>query len=360
MSLPPPKGRGSPIAPPNRFGGQYSEADLEQVEHDEETLDELAQANTVYLPDDSRSIISENDSPDLGFRYSLNPYRGCLHGCSYCYARPTHEYLGLNAGIDFETKIFVKLRAAELFREWLARDGYQPSFIMLSGVTDCYQPAERKYRLTRAVLEVALEARQPMGIVTKNALVTRDIDILSEMANHHVVGVAISITTLDPSLTQVLEPRSSRPEARLRAIRQLSQAGIPVRVMSAPVIPGLNDSEVPRILEAAAEAGAKSASYTLLRLPWTVRPVFQEWLDRTQSESVRDKVGSLIQQTRQGKWNDPEFGTRMRGTGAIAEQIGATFKVFAAKYGLNREHTPLETSAFRRPAPRSGQLRLFD
>lgn len=360
MSLPPPKGRGSPIAPPNRFGGQHSEADLEQVADDPETLEELAQANTVYLADDSRTIISENDSPDIGFRYSLNPYRGCLHGCSYCYARPTHEYLGLNAGIDFETKIFVKHRAAELFREWLARDRYEPEFIMMSGVTDCYQPAERKYRLTRACLEVALEARQPMGIVTKNALVTRDIDLLAEMARHRTITVAISITTLNPSLTEVLEPRSSRPEARLRAVRELSQAGIPVRVMTAPIIPGLNDSEMPRILKAAADAGATSASYTLLRLPWTVRPVFQEWLDRTQSESVRDKISSLIQQTRGGDWYRAEFGTRMRGEGIIAEQIAATFKVFATKLGLQRGHTELDASGFRRPVGPRGQLRLFD
>jgi len=360
MSALPPKGRGSPIAPPNRFGGQYSESDLEHVADDPETLEELARVDTIYFPDDTKTIISENDSPDLGFRYSLNPYRGCQHGCSYCYARPTHEYLGLNAGIDFETKIFVKHRAAELFREWLARDGYEPSCIMMSGVTDCYQPGERRFRITRACLEVALDARQPLGIVTKNALVTRDIDLLSEMARHHVVGVAISITTLDPSLTQVLEPRSSRPEARLRTVRQLSQAGVPVTVMAAPIIPGLNDSEIPRILEAAAEAGARTAAYTLLRLPWTVRPVFQEWLDRTQSESVRDKVGSLIQHTRNGKWNDPNFGSRFHGEGAIAEQIASTFRVFAARYGLNRERAALEPSPFRRPIGKSGQMRLFD
>jgi DNA repair photolyase len=360
MSLPPPKGRGSPLTPPNRFGGQYAQSDLEHVAHDEETLAELANANTVYLPDDSKSIISENDSPDLGFRYSLNPYRGCLHGCSYCYARPTHEYLGLNAGIDFETKIFVKHRAAELFREWLSRDRYEPECVMISGVTDCYQPAEREFRLTRSCLEVALEARQPVTIVTKNALVTRDIDVLSEMARLNIVGVALSVTTLDPSLTHALEPRSSRPEARLRAIRELSQAGIPVRVMAAPVIPGLNDSEIPKILEAAADAGAKSASYILLRLPWTVRPVFQEWLDRTQSEAVRDKIGSLIQHTRGGQWNDSRFGSRFSGQGAIAEQIAATFKVFARRYGLNRDRATLDTSRFRPPIGRSGQLRLFE
>ncbi|HVJ87285.1 MAG TPA: PA0069 family radical SAM protein [Caulifigura sp.] len=359
MSLPPPKGRGSPLTPPNRFGGQHEIADLEQVADDEETLAELARADTVYLPDDSRSVISENDSPDLSFRYSLNPYRGCLHGCSYCYARPTHEYLGLNAGIDFETKIFVKHKAPELFRDWLSRDKYQPETVMLSGVTDCYQPAERQYQLTRRCLEVARDAGQPMGIVTKNALVTRDLDILSAMAARNTVAVAISVTSLRPEITADLEPRSSRPEARLRAIRELSAAGVPVRVMVAPIIPGLTDSETPAILQAAREAGARFASYTLVRLPWTVRPVFQEWLDRTQSEAVRDKISSLILHTRDGKWNDASFGSRMKGQGAIAQQIASTFKVFATKLGYNRGGTPLETKHFRPPVGRDGQLRLF-
>lgn len=360
MSLPHPKGRGSALTPPNRFGGLHAETDLEQVADDQETLEDLARAETVYLPDDTKSVISENDSPDLFFRYSLNPYRGCQHGCAYCYARPTHEYLGLNAGIDFETKIFVKHRAAELFREWLARDGYQPEVVMMSGVTDCYQPGERQFRITRACLEVALEARQPMAIVTKNALITRDLDILSEMAKRRLIGVAVSVTSLDPALTQTLEPRTSRPEARLRAIRELSAAGVPVRAMTAPIIPGLNDIEIPRLLEAVSKAGAQTASFTLLRLPWTVKPVFQEWLDRTQSEAVRDKIGGLIQQTRGGKWNDARFGSRFRGEGAIAEQIGHTFRVFAAKHGLNRERSAPDASQFRRPIGKKGQQRLFE
>jgi DNA repair photolyase len=360
MSLPAPKGRGSPISPPNRFGGEHAERDWEQIADDPKTIADLSRPPTVYLPDDSKSVVSENDSPDLGFRYSLNPYRGCQHGCAYCYARPTHEYLGLNAGIDFETKVFVKHRAPELFREWLSRDEYEPEVVMMSGVTDCYQPAEREFRITRGCLEVAREARQPIAMVTKNALITRDLDILSEMAAHGTIVAAVSMTTLDPALTQILEPRSSRPEARLRAIRELSAAGVPVRVMAAPMIPGLNDVELPRILEAAAEAGARGAGYTLLRLPWTVRPVFQEWLDRTQSESVRDKVSSLIQHTRGGKWNDPNFRSRFRGEGAIAEQIGKTFKVFAARYGLNAPQPQRDVAPFRRPVGKSGQLRLFE
>lgn len=359
MPLPPPKGRGSPIAPPNRFGGQYEEEDLEHVADDEETLTELSRADTVYIPDDSRSVVSENDSPDVSFRYSLNPYRGCLHGCSYCYARPTHEYLGLNAGIDFETKIFVKHKAPALFREWLSRDKYEPEIVMLSGITDCYQPAEREFRLTRGCLEVARDAGQPITMVTKNALITRDLDVLSEMAARNLVGVAISVTSLKPEITSDLEPRSSRPEARLRAIRELSAAGVPVRVMVAPIIPGLTDTETPAILQAAREAGARFASYVLVRLPWTVKPVFQEWLDRTQSEAVRDKISSLILHTRDGKWNDPNFGSRMCGQGAIADQINATFKVFKAKLGYEHESVELDTSQFRPPVGRDGQMRLF-
>jgi DNA repair photolyase len=359
MPLPPPKGRGSPIAPPNRFGGQHEEEDLEHVADDEETLGELARANTVYIPDDSRTVVSENDSPDVSFRYSLNPYRGCLHGCSYCYARPTHEYLGLNAGIDFETKIFVKHKAPALFREWLSRDKYVPETVMLSGVTDCYQPAEREFRLTRGCLEVARDAGQPMGIVTKNALVTRDLDILADMAARNLVAVAMSVTSLKPEMTSDLEPRSSRPDARLRAIRELSSAGVPVRVMVAPIIPGLTDTETPAILQAAREAGARFASYTLVRLPWTVKPVFQEWLDRTQTEAVRDKVSSLILHTRDGKWNDANFGSRMRGQGAIAEQIKTTFQVFSKKLGFERGGAGLDASQFRPPVGRDGQMRLF-
>ncbi|MBX3444287.1 MAG: PA0069 family radical SAM protein [Planctomyces sp.] len=359
MSLPSPKGRGSPLAPPNRFGGIHAERDLEHIADDPETFEELADVRTVYLPDDSRSVISENDSPDLPFRYSLNPYRGCQHGCAYCYARPTHEYLGLNAGLDFETRIFVKHQAPTLFREWMGRQGYQPACVMLSGVTDCYQPGERQFQVTRGCLQAALECRQPMAIVTKNALVTRDLDLLSEMASLGIVCVAISLTSQNPETTGVLEPRTSRPEARLRAIRELSAAGVPVRAMLAPIIPGLNDVEIPSLLEAAAEAGASTASWILLRLPLTVRPVFQEWLERTQSEAVRDRIAGLIQQTRGGRWNDSRFGSRFRGEGAIAEQIGRTFDVFARRLGLTRSHPPLDVSKFRPPAAKNGQLRLF-
>lgn len=349
MSTPILRGRGSPLRPPNRFGETHAEPDLEQVADD---------SPTTYLPDASRSIISENDSPDLPFRYSLNPYRGCQHGCAYCYARPTHEYLGLSAGLDFESKIFVKHRAAELFRDWLARDGYEPETVMLSGVTDCYQPGEREFRITRSCLEVALAARQPMSIITKNALVTRDLDLLAEMASRHLVTVGVSITTLDSALARVMEPRTSSPAARLRTLAALSRAGVPTRVMAAPLIPGLNDSELPAILAAARDAGAQTAGYNLLRLPLTVRPIFLEWLHRTQPTKA-DRVEGLIRATREGKWNQSQFGTRFRGTGPIAEQIRQTFQVFARKYRLDQPGTALDASQFRPPTSRSGQMRLF-
>ncbi|MBL8850908.1 MAG: PA0069 family radical SAM protein [Planctomycetaceae bacterium] len=358
MSSPHPKGRGSALRPPNRFGETHAEADLEHLADDPELIEELAESRTVYLPDASRSIVSENDSPDLPFRYSLNPYRGCQHGCSYCYARPTHEYLGLSAGLDFEEQVFVKHNAAGLLRDWLARDEYVPEPIMFSGVTDCYQPAERQYRITRACLQVALECRQPITIVTKNALVVRDLDILAEMAALRLIGVAISITTLRPELVADLEPRTSRPEARLRALRQLSGAGVPTRVMVAPIIPGLNDAEIPSVLKAASDAGAKSAGYTLLRLPYAVKPIFLDWLERTQPTHA-ERVEGLIRSTRDGQLNNSKFGTRMRGQGQIADQIRRTFEVFRHKYGLDTPQPPLDTSQFRPPLPASGQMRLF-
>jgi DNA repair photolyase len=351
-------GRGSNIRPPNRFQSVHTENDFEQLAPDDEHFESLRTIPTQYIPDDSRSIISENDSPDIGFRYSLNPYRGCAHGCAYCYARPTHEYLGLNAGLDFETKVFVKHAAPELFRDWLNRPGYEPEMIMFSGVTDCYQPAEREFRLTRACLKVALEARQPVGIVTKNALLVRDLDVLQPMAELGVVSVSLSITTLDDKLARRLEPRTSRPAARLRTIRELRAAGIRVNAMVAPIIPGLNDSEIPQVLAAVADAGANSAAYILLRLPLTVKPVFLDWLER-EAPTHRDRVESRIRATRDGELSDSQFGSRMRGRGEMADQIRATFKVFAGKYGLDRRSPKLDTSRFRPPTPSSGQLRLF-
>ena len=352
------KGRGSQAAPPNRFGETHAEADLEQVELDAEYLNDLRDIRTEYFPDASKSIISENNSPDIPFRFSINPYRGCLHGCSYCYARPTHEYLGLNAGIDFETKVFFKDDAPKLLRDWLNRPGWEGAPIALSGVTDCYQPIEREKLVTRRCLDVMLEARQPVGIVTKNALVTRDLDLLGEMAQLGLASVALSLTTLDQSLTRVLEPRTSSPAARLRALRELNAAGVPTHVMTAPIIPGLTDSEIPALLEAAAEAGVTSAGYQILRLPLTVKPVFLEWLHRERPGEAK-RIESRIRAVREGRLTASEFGQRMSGTGEIAAQIRQTFDVFSRKFGLARKLKPLDSSQFRPPKSSTGQLRLF-
>lgn len=352
-----PKARGSNLKPPNRFDKLHYEADFEHLEHDEEYVKSLQNPLTQYYPDGSKSIVAENDSPDLNFRYTINPYRGCLHGCAYCYARPTHEYLGLNAGLDFETKIYVKEQAPALFREFLARDSWKPEPIIFSGVTDCYQPAERQYRLTRGCLEVAVEARQPVSIVTKNALVLRDLDLLRDLASENLVQVNVSVTTFDAELARSMEPRTSVPEARLRAVKALAEAGVPTRVMVAPIIPGLNDSEIPVILQAAKANGANGAAYILLRLPLTVAPVFHEWLERTRPESL-ERIEGRIRQTRDGKLNNAEFGTRFRGTGEIADQINKIFRLFAKRHKLDGKMPPLDCTRFRPPLPKSGQLRF--
>lgn len=358
-SLPPvPRGRGAASNPPNRFLPIVAVPDYEQLELDEEFLQGLERPATRYFDDTSRSIISENDSPDLPFRYSLNPYRGCLHGCSYCYARPGHEYLGLSAGLDFETRIFVKRQAARLFRDWLARPRYVCESVMLSGVTDCYQPIERRLQITRQCLEVAVEARQPVSLITKNALITRDIDLLTQLAQQNLTHVALSINSLDQSLTRLMEPACSAPASRLQAVRQLAAAGIPVHVMVAPIIPGLNDSEIPQVLQAVAEAGARSAGYTVVRLPLSVRDVFLEWLQRQLPEQ-QAKITSRIRAVRDGQLSQSDFGTRMRGTGVMAEQIAQLFRVARSRCGLAAGLPPLETQLFRPPRTSSGQQFLF-
>ena len=349
---------GSNSDPPNRFEKTQREVDYDHWEWDQEFLKGLNDRRVEYLSDSSKSIVSENNSPDIPFRYSINPYRGCLHGCSYCYARNSHEYLGFNAGLDFETKIVVKHNAPQLFREFLSNPKWEPTEVVFSGVTDCYQPCERQFRLTRQCLEVALECRLPVGIVTKNALVVRDIDLLEQMAKLRLVHVGVSITTLDAELARVMEPKTSIPTARLRAIQMLSEAGVPTRVMVAPIIPGLNDSEIPAILEAAKNAGVLGAAYILLRLPLTVEPVFHEWLGRTQPLKL-EKIERQIRETRDGKLYSAEFGQRMAGTGQIAEQVRNLFKVFVHKYGLDNEFPPYDFSQFHHATPRSRQLRLF-
>ncbi len=351
-------GRGSTSQPANRFERVRSEADYEQLGADDELLATERRIPTEYLPDKSQSIVATNDSPDVCFNYSVNPYRGCSHGCSYCYARPSHEYLGMSAGLDFETKVMVKHDAARLFREFLARPSWKCEPIIFSGVTDCYQPAERDFKLTRQCLEVALECRQPIGIITKNALVTRDLDLLGEMARLNLVQVNLSVTTLDGDLARELEPRTSTPAARLRAIRELSAAGVPSKVMVAPVVPGLNDSEIPAILKAAAEAGAVSAGYVLLRLPFAVKPLFLEWLDRHRP-LARAKVEQLIRSMRGGELYVTKWGERQKGTGPIAEQIGAMFRTFRQHFGLDGGTPELNCNLFQPPTLPGAQMRLF-
>ena len=356
--LPAPRGRGAAINPANRFLATHTERDFEQVEHDEDFLEAVAHPQTEYLRDAAQSIVSQNDSPDIPFRYSINPYRGCSHGCSYCYARPTHEYFGLSGGLDFETKIFVKEDAPALLREFLARPKWEPEPITMSGVTDPYQPAERAFKITRGCLEVMLEARQPVGLITKNALILRDLDLLREMAARRLVHAAVSITTLDTQLARELEPRTSTPAARLRTVRALAEAGVPVRVMVAPIIPGLNESEIPAILAAVAEAGATSASYVMLRLPWSVKPVFLDWLERVRP-LAREKVEHLIREVRGGKMNVSAWKERMRGSGVLAEQTAQLFRVCLRRSGLDGALPEYDCTAFRRPQPSTGQMRLL-
>ena len=350
-------GRGTHLAPANRFEKTHLEADWEQLAADDELLGER-RLTTQFLPDKAATLIRENDSPDIHFRYSMNPYRGCEHGCAYCYARPTHETLGMNAGIDFETKILVKHEAAALFRRELNHPKWQCEPIMVSGVTDCYQPAERKLRLTRALVEIALEARQPLCVITKNSLVLRDLDLLAPMAAQRLISVALSVTTLDAELARTLEPRTATPGARLRAIRELSAAGVPVRAMLAPIIPGLTDCEIPAILEAVKSAGAIGAGFVMLRLPFAVAPIFINWL-RDHRPLAADKVEGLIREMRGGQLYQSAYGTRMSGSGPYAEGIAQTFKMFVRKLGLDAPTEELDTSRFRPPRMPGGQLPLF-
>ncbi|MDX2036792.1 MAG: PA0069 family radical SAM protein [Isosphaeraceae bacterium] len=352
------RGRGAGVDPPNRFERTHTELDLDATADDVEYLESLANPATEYLPDRSRSVVSENDSPDVGFRFSINPYRGCVHGCSYCYARPSHEYLGYSAGLDFETKILVKHEAPELFREFLARPSWVPELIALSGVTDPYQPAERHFELTRGCLLVALECRQPISLITKNALIRRDLELLREMASLDLIHVNISLTTLDAALSRDMEPRASLPSSRLKAMAELSAAGIPVRVMTAPIVPGLNDQEIPALLRAARDAGARQAGMTILRLPSTVEPVFVDWLERMRPDRA-EKVLGRLRRIHSGRLNTNRFGKRMTGTGELSEQIVGMFKLFRSREGLDGPLPPYDFSRFRAPLPTRGQLRLF-
>jgi DNA repair photolyase len=347
----PVRGRGSAGNPKNRFEA------IERIPQPADDNDDTSSPHTQFLTDSSKSIIAYNDSPDVGFDASVNAYRGCEHGCVYCYARPTHEYLGFSAGLDFETKIMVKEDAPELLRKELSSPKWQPQVLVMSGVTDCYQPAEKKREITRRCLEVLLEFRNPVVIVTKNYLVTRDIDILSGLARYQCAGVTISLTTLDPKLCSVMEPRASRPARRLAAIRALAEAAIPVGYLQAPMIPGLTDSEAPAIAQAAAKAGASFAGYVALRLPFAVKSLFEQWLEQHFPDR-KEKVLNRIRAIRGGKLNDPNFKSRMKGEGIFAQQMAELFQLACKKAGINKRWPELTTKHFHRQG--ASQLNLFE
>ena len=344
------KGRGAVSNPTGRFE-PYQYVPLEEREKIE----------TVVTPDSTRSILARNDSPDVPFDVSINPYRGCEHGCIYCFARPTHAYLGLSPGLDFETRIFSKPKAAELLREELARKSYVCQAIALGANTDPYQPVEKDLGITRSILEVLSEHQHPVAVVTKSQLVLRDRDILAPMAKKNLASVFVSITTLDPELARNMEPRASTPEKRLETLRGLSEEGIPCGVLASPMIPALNDSELERILKEASLAGAETAGYVLLRLPLELKDLFSEWL-QTHYPTKAKHVEALVRETRGGALYQSEFGTRMRGTGAYADLLEKRFRAARSKYGLDRPRPPLDTSRFRRasrPGRRGDQMQLF-
>jgi DNA repair photolyase len=347
----PKPGRGAPVNPPNRFEPLWYSRDPEWSDPEDPTPE------TQFFKDTSRSIITYNDSPDVGFDASINPYRGCEHGCIYCYARPTHEYLGFSAGLDFESRILVKEEAPELLRRQLSSPRWKPQVLAISGVTDPYQPVERRLQLTRRCLQVLAEFRNPVVIITKNHLVTRDVDLLQKLAQHEAARVFLSITTLDGSLGRVMEPRASHPTRRLAAIEALSRAGVQIGVLVAPVIPGLTDHELPSIIAAAVQAGARSAGYVALRLPHGVGPLFEQWLGQHFPDR-REKILHRIHAMRGGTLNDPRFGSRMRGEGIFAEQIAALFALACRKAGIDARGPALSTAAFRMPS--KNQLSLFE
>jgi DNA repair photolyase len=342
-------GRGASSNPPNRFEPILLEPDLDNFDP------EAPAPDTQFFRDTTRTIIAHNDSPDVGFEYSINPYRGCEHGCIYCYARPTHEYLSLSSGIDFESKIFVKLDAPQLLRKELSAKKWSPQTISISGVTDCYQPAEKKFRITRQCLEVLYEFRNPAGIITKSHLLTRDIDLLSRMARENLILVMLSITTLDPEVSGRMEPRAAVPKLRLDALRQLTHAGVPCGVMVAPIVPGLTDHEMPQILSAAAEAGARTCGYVPVRLPFAIKDMFETWLGHHFPDR-KNKVLNRIRELRGGKLNDSNFISRMRGEGVWADQLKTMFVLAKRKAGLDMEFPGLCKDNFRVPG---GQMGLW-
>ena len=340
--------RGSAENPANRFERLAYAEDPEFVDDAPEDGEREAALRTRYYRDPSRTLIARNESPDVGFDASINPYRGCSHGCAYCYARPTHEYLGLSAGLDFETHILVKQDAPELLEKTLRSPSWEPEVIAISGVTDAYQPVERKLRITRGCLAVLAKYRNPCVIVTKSGLVTRDIDLLRELADHDAAAVNVSITSLDDHVRRVMEPRASPPHERLRAVEALAKAGIPVGVLVAPIVPGLTDSEIPAIVAAAARAGARQVRSVVLRLPHGVADLFEAWLARHFPDRAA-KVMSRVRSLRGGRRYDSRYFTRQRGEGVFADQIADLFELACRRAGVNVDPPKLSTAAFRRP-----------
>ena len=348
------RGRG---AETNR-SGRFEPVARELADDGWSSLAELPPLTTPVQEERPRRIITTNQSPDISFDRSINPYRGCEHGCAYCFARPTHAYMGLSPGLDFETRLFAKPGAAKLLERELAKPGYEPRTMAIGTNTDPYQPIEKRYRIMREILEVLEATSHPVGIVTKSALVLRDIDILARMAEKNLVKVALSVTTLDRRLARAMEPRAATPERRLGAIRLLSEAGIPTTVMVAPVIPALNEAEIERILDAAFAAGAREAGYVLLRLPLEVKDIFIEFLEREYPDRAKHVI-SVMKTMRGGKEYDARWGERMTGNGPYAWQIGRRFEIAARRLGLNGERRRLRTDLFRAPVEETGQLRLF-
>ncbi len=348
------RGRGAKI----NMSGRFEAFSRSLFDDGWQGLEDLPPFKTQVFEERPKTIIARNESPDISFDRSINPYRGCEHGCAYCYARPTHAYMGLSPGLDFESKLFAKPNAAELLRAELSAKGYVPRTIALGANTDAYQPIERERRITRGILEVLSEFNHPVGIVTKSALVTRDIDILGPMAKKGLVKVALSITTLDRKLARAMEPRAATPPKRLEAIEQLTAAGIPTVVMVAPIIPAVNDSEIEAILKTAYTAGAREAGYVMLRLPLEVRDVFKDWLQAALPERAA-KVMSLVKSVRDGKENDSTFGRRQVGTGPYAWTIGRRFELACQRLGFNLTKVKLSTEHFRRPPQPGEQLTLL-
>jgi DNA repair photolyase len=344
---PPRKGRAAAHNPANRFERLHVEEDASALDEDD-----LRQIKTEFLLDSSKSILSKNDSPDVPFTFGVNPYRGCEHGCIYCYARPSHEYLGFSAGLDFETRIMVKPDAPKLLETAFMKPSWEPQVVVISGNTDAYQPIERKLQLTRHCLEVCLKFGNPVGIITKNYLVTRDLDILGRLAERNLVHVTMSITSLRDDVINVMEPRTSRPARRLDAIAKLTEAGISVGVNAAPIIPGLTDEELAPILKAAAERGARSAGYIVVRLPGPVQELFVDWIKREFPDRA-EKVLRRIKSMRDGRLSDPRFGSRMRGEGEWADMLEKVFRMSCRRYGLNSK-PELSTEHFQRPGEQMG------